>query len=130
MTGDPAARRAADARGRHAEERAAAVLERRGCRVMARRFRARGGEVDLIVRAPGDILAFVEVKARTVGDDALAAVGPRQRRRIETAALAFLATRPDVAGLALRFDVVALDRHGTVQHLPDAWRPDSAPGAF
>ena len=130
MTGNPDARRAAETRGRKAEDQAAALLERHGYRILARRFRVRGGEVDLIAQDPSGVLAFVEVKARAVGGDALAAVGARQRRRIETGALTFLATRPEGAGLALRFDVIAVDRRGTVHHVPDAWRPDSDPGAL
>ncbi|MGB5208749.1 MAG: YraN family protein, partial [Azonexus sp.] len=51
-------------RGREAEERAARHLESRGLRVVARNFRIRGGEIDLICRA-GSTLVFVEVRLRS-----------------------------------------------------------------
>ncbi len=43
--------------------------------VLARRYAASGGEIDLIVKR-GDTIAFVEVKARGVMDNALVAIGP------------------------------------------------------
>ena len=45
------------------ELKAARYLRRQGCRVIARRYRAADGEIDLIAR-DGDTLAFIEVKAR------------------------------------------------------------------
>ena len=62
----------------------------KGYRPLARRFAAAGGEIDLIV-ARGDTIAFVEVKARGLMDDALVAI-----TRNEAAALF-----PRRAGLAL-----------------------------
>lgn len=56
-----ARRRAADLRGHVAEATALVRLVLKGYRPLARRFRAGGGEIDLIV-ARGDTIAFVEVK--------------------------------------------------------------------
>ena len=50
---------------------------------------------------------------------------PRQRRRIARAASAFLMMRPDLAELALRFDVMLVAPLRPPRHLPDAWRIDS-----
>ena len=68
-----ARRRAADLRGHLAEATALALLLLKGYRPLARRYRAAGGEIDLIV-ARGDTIAFVEVKSRASLDAALVAM--------------------------------------------------------
>ncbi|MBB4266649.1 YraN family protein [Roseospira visakhapatnamensis] len=122
-----AARRAADRAGRAAEDDAAAWLEARGWTVLARRApgqRGRGvGEIDLIAQ-DGPVLVFVEVKARPSAAAALAAVTPAQRRRLATAAEAWLAAHPDHGADGVRFDVVAVPADGAPVHVPDAWRPE------
>lgn len=114
-------RRAAQRHGQWAEALAAWRLRLAGYRVVARNFRVPTGEIDLIVRR-GPVLAFVEVKARAHDDLAAAALQPQQQRRIRNAALAFLARRPDLAGLSLRFDVVLVARRRLPRHVCDAWR--------
>ncbi len=52
------------ARGREAEALAAAWLETRGYRILARNHALRRGEVDLVCR-DGDVLCFVEVRSRS-----------------------------------------------------------------
>ena len=52
-------------RGDRGEEAVAAALERRGWTILARQYRCRWGEIDLIARAPEGILCFVEVKTRS-----------------------------------------------------------------
>ncbi len=118
-------RRRAYGRGRRAETMAAWWLRLKGYRIVARGFRARHGEIDIIARR-GRILALVEVKAR--GDLATAreALTPRQRKRIENAATIFLQHRPALAGLDLRFDVVLVAPRHRPRHIPDAWRLESA----
>jgi putative endonuclease len=51
-----------------------------------------------------------EVKARTGSDygDPLEAVGPEKARRVRRAAEAWLALRPELAGLDIRFEAVAV----------------------
>jgi putative endonuclease len=68
------------------------------------------------------VLAVIEVKQRPDFDTAIIAIVPRQRRRIGRAAEAFLAGRPDLADLALRFDVMLVERWRLPRHLRDAWR--------
>ncbi|WP_366654101.1 YraN family protein [Fodinicurvata sp. EGI_FJ10296] len=115
------ARQGAERRGRLAESLAALWLRAKGYRIVARRFRCRAGEVDILVRR-GDLLVAVEVKARSRSDTALGGVTARQRRRIERAVSAYCAR----AGLSLsvRFDVVAVDRFCVPRHHVDAWRPE------
>ena len=111
-----------EAWGRLAEVLAAMSLRLRGYQVIARRFRTPLGEIDLIVRR-GRLLAFVEVKARADLEQALAALGARQRERTERSAELFLANHPAYRDYSLRFDVVAVRPWRLPHHLVDAWRP-------
>ncbi len=123
-----AARRGAQRRGGRGETLAALWLGLAGYRVLARHFaggRGSGaGEIDIIARR-GGVVAFVEVKWRATRADAAAAIGERQRRRIERAACAFVARHPDLAGLTLRFDAILLSPWRWPCHLRDAWRMGS-----
>lgn len=120
--------RHAQRRGQRAETVAAWWLRLKGWRILARGFsigRGRAaGEVDLIIRR-GQVLAFVEVKARATLAQAADAITPRQRDRIRRAAQAFLAQRPDLAGHVLRFDAVLVAAGHFPRHIPDAWRMDA-----
>lgn len=114
-------RQAAQRHGLWAETLAAWRLRLAGYHVLQRNFRVATGEIDLIVRR-GRTVAFVEVKARP--DRALAAesILPFQQTRIRNAARAFLARRPELAGLDFRFDVVLVCPGRLPHHIPDAWR--------
>lgn len=116
-------RRRAFRRGRSAELLCLWHLRLRGYRVLARRFRVPSGEIDLIARR-GSVLAAIEVKARDTLATASESLTPRQRRRIARALEHFLARRPDLAGLALRFDVMLVEPRRWPRHLVDAWRVD------
>lgn len=111
-----------DRRGRAAERLAAWLLRLKGYRILERRLSTPCGEIDLIARR-GGVLAFVEVKRRGETAAALGALGERQRERIVRAAELYLLARPQLAGLACRFDLVAIGPRGWPVHLPDAWRP-------
>lgn len=112
-------------RGRAAEEAAAQFLERAGLAVVARNVRFPEGELDLVCR-DGDVLVFVEVKARHAawGDGPAEAVSWAKRRRLVRLAQHYLKwRRPRVRGY--RFDVVAVTFHPAgpprVRHLPGAF---------
>ena len=94
--------------GATGEERACQHLRAEGYRIVARNWRIRFGEIDIVAR-DGDVLVFVEVKTRTGPGfgGAEGAVGPAKRRRLVAAAKAFLAAYG--CELAARFDVVALE---------------------
>lgn len=115
------AKRQAERRGRRAEIFAALLLTLKGYAILARRFKAPTGEVDLIARR-GRLLIFVEVKARPTLDQALAAVPPRAWPRIAAGADAFLSRRPDLAQLDMRYDILAV-AGWRWRHQPGAWRP-------
>jgi putative endonuclease len=116
-------RRAAYRRGRAAEAMAAAWLRLRGYRILARGLRTPVGEIDLIARR-GDTLVVVEVKSRASVAAAAHTLSVRQRRRIVRAAQWYLAGRPALARLSLRFDVVLLAPWRPPQHVRDAWNAD------
>src|SRR6201987_4237721 len=86
--------------GLSAETRAAAYLMAKGYRILAKRFRTPHGEIDIIAKRR-NLLAFVEVKARSTLDDAAFAVTPRQQARIIDAAQAWLPPHPEYAEFPL-----------------------------
>ena len=97
-------------------------LRLRGYRVLARRWRVPVGEIDIVARR-GRLLAMVEVKTRGATEDALEAVSARQRRRVERAAEAFLASHPALGQCDVRFDVMLVVPWRPPRHIMDAWRP-------
>ena len=116
-------RRKAERRGRLAELLCRWHLRLRGWRIVASHWRCPSGEIDILARR-GRVLAIIEVKARRDFAIAAESVLPRQRRRIARAASAFLMTRPDLAMLTLRFDVMLVAPPRPPRHLPGAWRSD------
>ncbi|MDH5747927.1 MAG: YraN family protein [Rhodospirillales bacterium] len=107
--------------GRYAETLSAWLLRAKGYRILERGFRVPQGEIDIIARR-GRIVAIVEVKARATREQAAYALKPRQQRRIRRAAEAFLAARPGLCGLDIRFDVILISPWRPPRHLCDAWR--------
>ncbi len=101
--------------GDAAEDRALALLQANGLRLVERNYRlargprARGGEIDLILREADGTLVFAEVRARcnTQQGGAAASVGARKRASLLLAAQHYLLRSPVLP--ACRFDVVAID---------------------
>jgi putative endonuclease len=116
-----ARKQSAERRGHLAELICRWHLRLRGWRIVAAGWRCPAGEIDILARR-GGVLAIIEVKSRGDLAGAAEAVQPRQRRRIARAASAFLLLRPDLADLALRFDVMLVAPLRPPRHLPDAWR--------
>ena len=75
----------AERRGRSAETLACWYLRLHGWRILARRARVPGGEVDIVARR-GRTLAFVEVKARASDAAAAIALDAYRMRRVAVAA--------------------------------------------
>lgn len=118
-----ASRRQAESRGRRSETLASLLLILKGYRILARRARTYAGEIDLVAHAPGGVVCFVEVKARTDASAMAEALGERQRGRIARAAEAWLAQRPGLRATGIRFDIVAVAPRAWPRHIRDAWRP-------
>ncbi|MBF6986445.1 MULTISPECIES: YraN family protein [Cupriavidus] len=116
----------AQARGMRAEDRALAHLRRQGLQPVVRNYRCKGGEIDLVMRAPDGTLVFVEVRQRSGRGfgGAAASVTPAKQRRVLLAAAHYLATLAQLP--PCRFDVVALEP-GRLEWLQHAFDLDAAP---
>lgn len=106
--------------GLNGEAQAEAYLCGKGMLVIARRYRAEDGEIDLVMDEKGTIV-FVEVKARPSARAGmgLMSVTPAKQRRLSHAALHFLVER-EYLGRPVRFDVVEVTRDG-ILHVPNAF---------
>lgn len=109
--------------GLSAEARAAFYLVAKGFRIAARRWRSPAGEIDIIARR-GNLVIFVEVKARRRFDDAAWSVTERQKRRICAAAEAWLAVNPDDAVRDIRFDAMLVAPRRLPRHITAAFEAE------
>ncbi len=106
-TAQAAARQARQQRYRHgawSEHLAACLMRLKGYHILARRFRAGSGEIDLIAKR-GHRLAFIEVKYRRTFADAEASISNNQRQRIRNAADIWLARHHPNLKTDICFDV-------------------------
>jgi putative endonuclease len=94
--------------GKIGEDLACAELARRGYEIIARRYRNRVGELDIVAR-DGRTLVFVEVKSRDGRNfgEGCEAVTPLKQRRMASLAVAFMA-RHHIHECPCRFDVVSI----------------------
>ncbi|MEM7251754.1 MAG: YraN family protein [Pseudomonadota bacterium] len=95
--------------GKLAERRAQQFLERAGLVVVARNYRTRWGELDLVMHE-GDTVVFVEVRARAPNSvlSAAESVDWAKQHRLQTTAEHYLARYHGVDTPACRFDVIAM----------------------
>jgi len=113
--------------GADGETRAAAHLETSGLAIVARNWRCRAGELDIVAREPGTSggLVFVEVRSRASNSfgGARASITPAKQMRLARAAELFRqATRSE--HLPCRFDVVVIEG-GTLEWIRDAFQVGS-----
>jgi putative endonuclease len=111
VSGDPR-----HASGRAWERAASDLLAKRGIEVIARGYRCRLGELD-IVAIDGATLVVIEVRARAsdARGTALETVGARKQRRIVNATRHFLMRHPVWFARPIRFDVIAVDDIDTAE---------------
>jgi putative endonuclease len=120
--------RARQAIGKMGEDLACRELERRGYAVLARRYRCRGGEIDIVAR-DGPTLVFVEVKARwseAFGPGAEAVTALKRRRLVRLAAE--YVVRHRLGEVPCRFDVVSIwlaDGRAVVEVFQNAFAADA-----
>ena len=112
--------------GQRAEDLAARFLEKQRLRVVARNFRCRGGEIDLVCR-DGNALVFVEVRLRrnAAYGGAGASITPTKQGRIILAARHYLLAHAK-ADCDCRFDCVLLDAadEQRIEWIRDAFSAD------
>lgn len=98
------------ARGAEAESRALRYLESQGLKLIARNWRCKAGELDLVMQ-DGATTVIAEVRSRGRSDfgAAIETIGWRKRQRLVRATQLWLMRHPQYAETPLRFDVVALD---------------------
>jgi len=115
--------------GRDGESAAAAHLKAAGFDLIARNYRGAGGELDIICR-DGEILVFVEVKARRSSrfGGAPWAISSAKCRQVAKVARHYLVENDLYGQTPCRFDVVLIDAAVTpfgVTHIPDAFQADA-----
>ena len=113
-------REQAEKRGRGAETIACWYLRMHGWRILARRARVPGGEVDVVARR-GRTLAFVEVKARGTEDSAAFALDEWRLRRVAVAAERLLPRYLDGVD-EVRIDAIFIVPFRWPRHLPNVWQ--------
>ena len=93
--------------GARAEELCAELLRKAGLKILARNWRCRHGEIDLIAEENG-ALVFAEVRYRREArfGGAAESITPAKRARLLAAARLYLSGRSDTV---CRFDVLLLD---------------------
>ena len=126
MSDNDTTRPKSDRAGQQAEDLAARFLEKKKLRIVARNYRCRGGEIDLICR-DGKVLVFVEVRLRRNASfgGAAASVTPTKQRRIILAAQHFL-TANALTDDDCRFDCILLSGTSSndIEWLRDAFSLD------
>lgn len=106
--------------GLRAEFIAALLLRFKGYKILARRYKTKSGEIDIIARR-GAMIIFIEVKSRRTLNEALSCFTPTNRARILNAARHFIAQYPHLADSPLRFDFIAVAPPLFWRHLDNAW---------
>lgn len=109
----------AERRGRWGEELACWWLRLKGWQILARRVKARGGEIDIIARR-GRATAFIEVKTRSRAADLDDAIDEARLRRVATATRA-LASRYVRAGDDVQIDVILVSPGKWPRRIENVW---------
>ena len=107
-------------RGYLSEYLAALSLMLRGHRILAMRYKVKSGEIDIIARK-GDLVSFIEVKARATAQDSVFAVNGLTQTRIRNASLHWLKGQKDAGRLSLSYDIIAVRPWRWPEHFRDAY---------
>ena len=100
--------------GQAAEDMVDRLYQKNGYKILARRWRGGGGEIDLIYRGD-DGCVFVEVKQSADFDRAVQSLRPAEIRRLMQAASVFVADEPMGQMTAMRFDVALVNGRGETE---------------
>lgn len=104
--------------GAAAEQRAAEYLRDQGFEIVARNWRRRAGELDLVA-VRGQLLVIAEVRTRSHSGfgGAAASVTRLKQRRIVRAAQQLLQQNPALRSLVVRFDLLVVAPTGAPQRI-------------
>jgi len=105
--------------GIEAENVVSNYFENLGYEIIARRYKTRHGEIDIIA-SNAEQIVFIEVKYRKNINDCYEAISESQIRRIRNATEVFLSSK-NLCSKPLRFDAVFLDTTLTIKHIQDAF---------
>ncbi|MGB3690560.1 MAG: YraN family protein [Jannaschia helgolandensis] len=105
--------------GLAAEDSVARHYSRSGHRVVERRWRGKGGEIDVIAQFGGDTI-FIEVKKSDSHAAAALRVSDRQVRRLFDCAGEYMGGLPDGMLSSVRFDVALVDAAGRIEIIENA----------
>jgi len=110
--------------GKDAESRAARYLEKKGYVIVARNWRTKRGELDLVA-LDGKVLCFVEVRQRGAGAlvSALESIDAKKRARVVHAAQQYLHDH-QLLRQAARFDVITIEANDALTHIAHAFTAD------
>ncbi len=106
--------------GLAAEDQVAANYEQRGHALCQKRWRGKGGEIDLIVQ-DGDGFIFVEVKKARDFARAVERLTQRQLQRIYNAATEFIGQMPLGLHTPARIDVALVNASGQIELIENAY---------
>jgi putative endonuclease len=112
--------------GRAGERIALRHLKRQGLRLLARNFRCRAGELDLVM-CEGRTLVVVEVRTlrrRASAADPLESIGPKKRHQLVRVTRQYLGAS-DRWWPRIRFDVVGVTLRGRRLGYEVCWLPDA-----
>ncbi|MBC6437213.1 MAG: YraN family protein [Rhodobacteraceae bacterium] len=102
-----------------AEEQVAAHYQRGGYRILARRWRGQGGELDLVGERDGTVV-FIEVKKSRTHATAALRLSARQIQRLMDGAADYLGQLPNGLNTDTRFDVALVDASGRIDIIENA----------
>lgn len=110
--------------GKEGEEIAAKYLESKGYEILARNYRLKRWEIDIIGKEK-EVYVFVEVKSRSSSDFGFPEdfLTPQQEERIRSAAIYYLAQQ-NMTPKDIRFDVISVLINGEnteIEHFEDAF---------
>jgi putative endonuclease len=108
-------------KGIASEKKAFLYLRKKGFCLIHHRLKTPYGEIDLLMKRPG-LFLVVEVKQRPSINQALYSIDIRQQRRIIDAFCWWQSTKEISLDLPVRFDVIAIDQYGRLNHLENAFQ--------
>ncbi len=110
-------------KGQLGEKRAVIFLKEKGYEILARNFRSKNGEIDVIAQIDKQVI-FIEVKSwDSLPVESLGyAIGAEKQRRILATSKYFVHKNPCFQDFSMRFDVIFVHEHFTrLEHIENAF---------